>query len=388
MQIRKKIRGIMMAFGLIMILIYIIADCRYISDRHVIAAGKITHLQEVIETEKLWIKSNQSTDGYIYMNASSDQQKSREINPYFACQAVRGLLAGDVSASDMTAAEQYINWQIRMIIEQNGVITNYSEADGKLNSTGSADSVDAYIAVFLDLTGRYIKAGGNIDHLQNLDTALTLCSEELKKILNNGMTAVSETNKTVYLMDNAELYEGCRQISSMLKGNGGKYAELAAWYGKTADECKRKINASLWNQKEKRYEVGINPDGSKLEFQGWDVFYPDAIAQIYPYICGVQKKSEAIDLYQRICQQYDWQHLQIPGEEFEWPELAYAATLCGDPERAELYVDEFENKYAVQRKYPLHTANAGWVAISGSHMISEYHQWENRGIIQSLFIRS
>jgi len=93
------------------------------------------------------LSASQRSDGAIPYTATY-------VNPYFANIAATGAAR---TGTDLANVRQWIAWYVLRSHDPNpwgiaGAITDYNIlANGTLQSTGSADSVDAYAATFLTL---------------------------------------------------------------------------------------------------------------------------------------------------------------------------------------------------------------------------------------------
>ena len=90
------------------------------------------------------------------------------------------------------------------------------------------DSVDSYIAVYLTLLSEYEEKGGRLSEAGDWQEALAVCAEKLEELNPGGLTQVSEKNQVSYLMDNAEVWEGCHRIRLLLESED---VEVAGWAG-------------------------------------------------------------------------------------------------------------------------------------------------------------
>lgn len=333
-------------------------------------------VRKVLEEEKSWIKANQGPDGEIYMNRTR-QEETGDVNPYFACQAAMGLLAGQVSEEDMASVGEYLTWHSGKILEEDGEVANHKLEDGKLVSTGEYDSTDAYIALFLTLLVRYEEKGGRPFAIPGAKEAVTLCFQKLEELEKDGLTRVSEKNKTVYLMDNAEVYEACRGMGQMLQKNGS--LSLSRSFHAMADEIEAGIRARLWDEEEGLYHIGLDSGGKPIAFSGWQNLYPDAIVQIFPVICGLSAggKREDERLYQEFCRHFSWEKLRLGDTEFPWALIGCAAMKHQDAVRAEAYLRAYSLRYGGSRTYPFYSAEAGWAASTCGRLLEYYKERGN-----------
>ncbi|MGX8704538.1 MAG: hypothetical protein ACSW8H_08855, partial [bacterium] len=188
----------------------------------------------------------------------------------------------------------------------------------------------------------------------------------LDSITLDGCVFTSDSFRAAYLMDNAEVYEGCRDISEFLSERSENgHAELAGRYSALADKIQAAVEEKFWDSESNAYHIGVSKSGSPIRFQSFEEFYPDAVAQLYPAICRMRTVgSRELELYQGLCAAHAWEKGELSGHTFEWSLLAYAAFVHGDTESLNQYLSYYEKKAAASRDYPMHTANAGWVMLA------------------------
>ena len=368
-------------------MVFAAADIWYRAEKRAACREKTETVQKIMDREKEWIRENQGAGGEIYMNLSGG---AGDVNPYFACQAAMGLLAGQPSAEDLSCAAEYLSWHAEKLAECEGVVTNYRNDGNGLEPTGEFDSVDSYIAVYLTLLSEYEEKGGRLSEAGDWQEALAVCAEKLEELNPGGLTQVSEKNQVSYLMDNAEVWEGCHRIRLLLESED---VEVAGWagaaetgrrYGLLEEGIWQSVSGKLWNAEEQRFEIGLDGRGRPLDFTGWQEFYPDAIAQVYPSACGmILSRKRTVELYEKLCSRYEWESLGLGGT-FDWPVLACIAVELGDEERAESFVKAYEAAYGENREYPLHTADAGWTARACEALKDSYEETAGRGILADI----
>ncbi len=334
--------------------------------------------EEMLSEEKAWIMLNRGESGEIYLNRTKESAAG-DVNPYFACQAAMGLLAGEPTKDEMDAVAEYLNWHTKTLLAEKGMITNHRRGKNELRSTGKRDSVDSYVALYLTLLSEYEKKGGNVDRIENADAAVWLCAGTLRGLIKDGLTQVSSENDTRYLMDNAEVLEACRATARMLEKRG--YKKLCGEYLGLAETVEKGIRQKLWQPKSGTYLVGLHAGEKTIEFSGWDKFYPDALVQIYPAVCGLTDEDAEEDaaLYASFCRAFRWEEMDLGDAEFPWACVSYAALKQGDYERAEKYLERFKERYGEDRAYPFHTAESGWAARTCAGLLEHYRSGRKKG---------
>lgn len=384
---RKHTKSVILAgMLLVLVVIYLVADQRYRMQKRAFYEEKIAGMEQVIDREKSWIRQNVGQNGVIYMNTSNG---AKDVNPYFACQAALGLLAGEPKEKDLRIVASYLNWHSRQVIEYEGIVSNYTTKDEELVPTGQYDSVDSYLALYLTALHTYHRKGGSLTLLTDWQEAVKVCAEQLAELTENGLSCVSKKNEVSYLMDNVEVWEACKGMEELLDAEAVKLEDwdaaeqLYVFFKEQTQQIEAAVTEQLWSQEQQRYEIGLDGKGRKLEFTGWEDLYPSAVAQIYPAAVGMDlKKTPA--LYQNLCEVFSWEYLKTDTT-FEWPVIAYVGAVCGDESRPEIYMKEFEKKYQTNRNYPLHTATSGWVARACEQMILLYEKRADSGLLADIF---
>lgn len=382
---KQKTLLISLSLGCIFgILLYV--SIIYSQQQKVMYEAKLDYVRGVQEAEKKWLRQNQGSEGQIYLNYTHNG--ARDVNPYFACFAVRGFLAGNVSAEDMERVEKYLTWHRARFLEEEGAISNYRLTEGGLLSNGEKDSVDSYTAVFLSLLCKYGEKGGDLEMLDPNGEALLLGLHTLENLWVDGLTTVSQDNQVRYLMDNIEVQAALKDVRNYLDSGRGWVAEEQAEecitkLDKMIQESKDSIEEQLWNKDGEYYEVGLGRSGRILAFESWEELYPAAAVQIYgiAFLQDDGKSKRNKTLYKKFCSAQDWEDMDLSGEEeFGWAVFSYIAALLEDQERAETYLKEYEGRIKEGREYPLHTGEAGWISRTCEVLESEYKEAMDRNI--------
>lgn len=342
---------------------------------------KIEKYQSILQTEKEWIQKNQGITGEIYLNSPVVDRVHGDVNPYFACMAARGMLCGEITQEELKSVGTYLTWHSEKIVEYDGEICNYRLKQDGLSSTGDYDSVDSYLAVFLSLVAEYDKCGGDLSAIPLCEKAVDVSIQALERISLDGLTHVSQENKTSYFMDNAEVVEACKKMSEMLRNEESSSKEWeqrdikAKYFKDKAHEVEQGIVHKMWNEQEYRFEIGIDSLGKPIDFVSWENLYPDASSQIFSVAHDVypKRKSTSKKMYEKLCEEIQWQELDT-GDEFGWPVLAYIAVKLNDIQSAEIFLDNYMERINANREYPYHTADAAWVARTCDLLIKHYYR--------------
>ena len=352
------------------------ADCTYREEKAKLYRPKAEKMHTMAEAEKAWIREKQGSDGRLVMSGGED------TNPYFACLAAQGLLAGDVSEADLDTVRYYIDWHSQRFMEWDGEIPDFTVRDG-VESVSKPDSVDSYIAVFLSLLCRKVEITGTLSDQER--EVVRLGMEKLEDLTVDGLTCVREGDSRMYLMDNIEVL-ACYQDLQCLADRTAGLEEIAEEAGARAEKTGAAILEQLWNAEAFRYEVGAQTGGDTIRSKHPERFYPDGVVQIYGMAFGqyLTGREDAVKLYERFCDTFAWETMEMDGVSFYWSEPAMAAARLGDLERAEIYLETYEKCTGTERSYPLHIGTAGWTAKVCACMEESYKERMESSLLQDI----
>jgi hypothetical protein len=253
-------------------------------------------------------------------------------------------------------------------------------------STNKYDSVDSYAASFLMLLNSYYEKTEDTHYIiDNMDKVFIIIDTLENTIDSNGLSKTDEEAGIKYLMDNTEVNKALKDTINLLEVlSQKKEYQDSAYYKKgnslinelTKLESKNTlaIEGNLWNQDENRYEIGLDKNNKKFNFIGWNNFYSDAVAQLFPIAFGViEPESErARALYETFCNEYQWEtfeHYINKDSSFYWSVLAYVGAVMGDETRVDKFISYYSDNIAIDHKYPLYIADSGWYIMACDKMI-------------------
>ncbi len=339
-------------------------------------------LTEIFETETAYLASVQLANGAIPM--TGEQNGEVTMNPYFSSVAALALLDNaDKYAQNVKA---YAEWYFAHL---NTADTDYNGVDGtiydyiitlengkiiKEAAKGSYDSTDSYAATFLTVLNKYYEKTGDADYILSRAADIDRVADALLSTFSFGLTHAKPDYEVKYLMDNCEVYEGMKAGMSLLTliNDTSIDGMLRLTKYKMGNEVvAQAIEKSLWNAKENHYEAGIFAMGAAINDFKWSEFYPCATAQLFPITCGViaADTQRASKLYDRFCEEYDWQNHNIP-DAFCWGNNALAAAMVGDVEAVMTYMQCYAPKM-LTHAYPLYNADIARVAMAANVLLNK-----------------
>lgn len=367
------------------------ADYGYWKQNRESCLERAGYFRTCMEEEKIWISSCQGEEGEIYMYAIKSEEDSGTVVPYFAAQAAMGLLAGQPQEEMLEKVADYLAWHAGKIVENDGIVYDYQRTEEGLTAKEKYDSIDSYLAAFLTLLATYQEKGGELSSIPMWQQAVEIGVDTLKELSPEGLSMVSYKKATCYLMDNVEVQEAWQKLGGLFASGDpalSGWRRLEELQREAAEQQERnlqQIRTVLWNTKEQRYEVGLGGNGIVIHFQGYEEWYPDAIAQVYPLAMGIEpERAESGEaLYRKITQQHAWKYLMLEDSTFDWSVLSYIAAKQGDIESAEYYLEKYRMKYSVSRKYPLSTADAAWAARAYEELAEYYEGCAGKSLLDN-----
>lgn len=360
---------------------------------------KIKYYESIIAIECNWIRSNQVSNGALLFRKST--QGESDIVPYFSNTAALALLSGGAGQDYSDNVMEYLNWYLLHLntgeadpVNGDGSIFNYkiSHADQLFiseTSSGVYDSVDSYAASFITLLrGYYEKTGDSGYLISNRNDIQRVMWAMLEMIDSDGLSMTGNESRVKYTMDNAEVNQGLRDalfiMEEVFMTDLPESGEETSGQNDLNEQMKdalskntEAIESLLWNSKEMRYETGIGKNNEVLSFTGWELFYPDATAQLFPIAMGAvdpgTKRAEL--LYEKFCSEYDWEnfdHLHDGYTNHYWCVLAYSGALMGDIERVDRYLTLYQNEVLILHNDPIYIGDSGWCVLTCEEMINLY----------------
>lgn len=260
----------------------------------------------------------QHPDGAITVYVNGDN-----VDPYFS---IKALLAAHAHGLDIRKpAEAWIDWLMPRQLSD-GRFERYCRQSGETwQRCAAADADDALLALWLELLHVLSPDKGLPTRWQQ---SATLAEKHLSTLFDRklGVYRVSQQEPIALLMDNVEVYAALAAIAQHQKRFG-----LYAKSRKTADMAKklrRAIDRMFWQSKQRMYSASLHE-------KPIDRFYPDIVAQIYPWLAGMNtpagnKRNE----YMRWREQYAQDWLTFEQDEFPWGLVALASLKFHDRETA------------------------------------------------------
>lgn len=302
--------------------------------------------------------ASQRSDGAIPYTATM-------VNPYFANIAATGALQSGATGTNIRA---WMAWYVARTHDPNpwgiaGAITDYAiRADGTLQSTGSADSVDSYAATFLTLVANAWQHGDAATQayvltiradVERIASAIDAVSDT------DGLTWALPTYRFKYLMDQTEVFEGLTDLATLRTAAYGDVAGALAARTQAAT-IQSAIANEYWSAARNTFAVAIDANGVSTlpDLTDWS----DQMAQLAPILHGVidPSSSVALGVYGRFNAAFPAWTALIKPDEYPWASTAFVALKMNDTMRAAAYRAAADAQYGPAYAYPWYCAESGW----------------------------
>ena len=192
-------------------------------------------------------------------------------------------------AANLRPVKKYLNWVFKNLNypDKHGLTGSIYDYDisilGIEKSSDNYDSVDSYSATFLMLLQKYFFLSHDRALIQQNkqkihDIAYTIVYLQDK----DGLTIAVPESDVKYLMDNCEVYGGLKAFIELSEDFGWN---LEDYYFGAKDSVERGIMQKLYNAEFQNFNWAVDDDS--IHASNWNIFYPDAYAQIFPIVYGL-----------------------------------------------------------------------------------------------------
>jgi hypothetical protein len=210
----------------------------------------------------------QHPDGSITIRAGGTS-----VEPYFPTKAL--IVAHDAGLDVRAPALAWIDW-LRGRQHPDGRFARYCGGPGAWTACGEADADDAMLALWMQLLYAMAPAGG----LATEWVATAIAAESYLDTIrdpSSGVYHISRSQPHALFMDNVEVYAALRESSAARRryGDSAHADRLAA----SADRLALAIDRAFGKDGRSEYKVSMQTGSAPA-------FYPDAVAQTYPWLIG------------------------------------------------------------------------------------------------------
>ena len=281
-----------------------------------------------------------------------------KITPYFANIAALGLIKAGTPAS-LSGAQKWMKWYLGHLntsttsVPANSVFDyTYDPGTRTETPTGDFDSVDSYASTTLNLAYAAYTSGDPALQAYVAENIVTY--EAIANILNYGgptgvriqtgadagLTIAKPSYPIAYTMDNAEVYSGLAEFAQLesILGRSSEATLYAAWATSTKDT----IVSKLWNPTNQNWDWAYGNESDT------NVFYAQAIAQLWPTLYGVVAPNDpkAISAWNQFSASYPtWYDGTLP-DGYPWVSISRVAQMMGETAHADAYLTNVHSRYA------------------------------------------
>ncbi len=262
----------------------------------------------------------QHADGAITLRPDATH-----VEPYFATKAL--LVAHEAGMDVRAPALAWIDW-LRARQLPDGRFERYCGRPGEWTVCGDADADDAMLALWMQL----LFAMGPPDRLHGDWVGTLVAAESHLDSLRDparGVYFISRNRQTALFMDNVEVYGALRQSAAARRRHGDQ--AHAGRLDASADALARSIEQVFYQPARRRYEASTQPRTELL-------FYPDEVAQIYPWLVGYPTHRPGDrELFRAWLRTHRraWESREL---DYAWGLVAMTAARLGDDDTAERWV--------------------------------------------------
>jgi hypothetical protein len=217
---------------------------------------------------RLDLADYQHADGSITVHAGGPF-----VDPYFPTRAL--IVAHDAGLDVRAPALAWIDW-LRARQRPDGRFARYCGGPGTWTECGEQDADDAMLALWMQL----LYAMSPSDRLPGRWIATAMAAESYLDTVrdpSSGVYQISRTQPTALFMDNVEVYGALRESAAAWRryGDHRRAERLAASAGALALAIERTFRTDGRSEYTASTQTRATPE-----------FYPDAVAQTYPWLIG------------------------------------------------------------------------------------------------------
>jgi hypothetical protein len=269
----------------------------------------------------------QVPDGAVELNPGGNY-----VEPYFATKAL--IVAQDGGLDVHAAASAWIAW-ILPRQRPNGLFDRFcrdNANDGGWRDCAPADADDSMLALWMQLLYRIAPANGMPVEWQR---SIDLSEKQLEKLRNRrlGVYHVSRSNHVALFMDNIEVYAALKDIGQAQERLRDPRAKATS---ERAEHLEAAIQRIFWDGRAKRYRSSMQKNRP--------AFYPDVVAQVYPWLADVSGPGQSSqEAWQQWKQRFGAGWISERYDKHPWGLVALAAEKLGDSSSAACWTSQSDS---------------------------------------------
>jgi hypothetical protein len=348
--------------------------------------------QNNINAASRWLASTSNPRVTLADGALVDGANSTRVVPYFSNLGVMGFTKNSSYYSNIT---NWMEWYWNRVSwpDKWGIYGSINDFD--VSSTGAEtpvpdvqgnhhpDATDSYAGTFLSLAYAYYQTGDGSaqSYIASIQPPNSNRLDYVGKVIvhtkqsnGNNLTWARPDYNIEYLMDNCEAYRGLRDLANLYTAYG--LTTQASFYNTHADQMLNGIQTALWNSATGDY-YWYTTDSGNSGTVNWNVWYPDAVSQIFPIAFGVIQPTDqrAINIWNTFQSHWEnqWTTLSI-GDQYPWVIVGYIAALMGDATDANSFINNLQtsfvnNNFAGDASHFWSTNEAGYFIRLNAQML-------------------
>jgi hypothetical protein len=272
-------------------------------------------------TTEFTLGTFQTADGAIVLNPGGDY-----VEPYFATKAL--IVAQDGGMDIRRPAQSWIAWLLPRQ-RANGLFRRFCHKNGEWRDCAPADADDSMLALWIQLLYRMAPASGMPPQWQQ---SAASSMRQLDKLRNArlGVYHISKRNHVALLMDNVEVYAALKDVARAQDRLQDPFAQAT---GIRAEHLASAIQRIFWDGRRHRFRPSMQKDRP--------AFYPDVVAQVYPWLAGLSAPGQdSRAAWEKWKQDFGAAWIDRRYDTHPWGLVALAAAKLGDNNSAACWASQ------------------------------------------------
>ena len=263
----------------------------------------------------------QAPDGAMTLNPGGNY-----VEPYFATKAL--IVAQDGGLDVHKAAVAWISWVLPRQ-RPDGLFRRFCRVNDEWRDCAPADADDSMLALWMQLLYRMAPATGMPAEWQR---SLALAAKQLAKLRNKrlGVYHISDRNHVALFMDNIEVYAALKDVA---RAQRRMHDPAATATEAQAEQLAAAIQRIFWDRRAQRFRPSMQ--------KSRPAFYPDSVAQIYPWLADVSGPGQdPRQAWEQWKQMFGAGWIERRYDTHPWGLVALAAEKLGDASSAACWTSQ------------------------------------------------
>lgn len=275
-----------------------------------------TFLFSVLAASREFTTEHYQRDGAILLETDGNF-----VDPYFALKAL--LVAQDGGLDIRGPALAWIQWLLPRQLPDGRFERYCLSSGGEWRACKAADADDALLALWLQML--YRMTSGDMPAAWRASAAKA--ENQLAWLYDRklGIYAVARKNPVGLFMDNVEIYAAMKDISESQTRLGE--LDAARRTQARAQSIASSIVRVFWDKRHRRFRVSTQRQWHRN-------FYPDAVAQIYPWLAGLPTPNNRKVAWTEWKRLYGAEWIERKRDPHPWGLIALAGLALNDDDTA------------------------------------------------------